>query len=112
MSLGPIPREKDFKWPYEYVKVLEEWIEEASEFLKNPMYHHLKKAQDELEEAKKQLTIQVTAARRQAVLFVQSNEAYEREIAEMVPFEFIEWYSGMEKQKILNAIKRWQREKA
>jgi hypothetical protein len=35
----------------------------------------------------------------------------ESEKKEQVPFEFIEWYSGMEKQKILNAYKRWQKEK-
>jgi len=34
-----------------------------------------------------------------------------RQQSELLPIEFIEWYSGMEKQKILNAIKRWRKEK-
>jgi hypothetical protein len=31
--------------------------------------------------------------------------------SEQLPFSFIEWYSGMERQKILNAYERWKREK-
>ena len=30
--------------------------------------------------------------------------------SEQLPFSFIEWYSGMERQKILNAYERWKRE--
>jgi hypothetical protein len=28
-----------------------------------------------------------------------------------LPFDFIEWYSGMERTKIENAYKRWLKEK-
>jgi hypothetical protein len=31
--------------------------------------------------------------------------------SEQLPFDFVKWYSGMEEQKILNAYKRWQKEK-
>lgn len=31
--------------------------------------------------------------------------------SEQLPLEFIKWYSGMEEQKILNAHKRWKKEK-
>ena len=31
--------------------------------------------------------------------------------SEQLPFDFIKWYSGMSEQKILNAYKRWQKEK-
>lgn len=41
-------------------------------------------------------------------LTVITNEEFKK----MVPLEFIEWYSGMDKQKILNAIERWHKEKA
>jgi hypothetical protein len=31
--------------------------------------------------------------------------------SEQLPLSFVKWYSGMEEQKILNAYKRWKKEK-
>ena len=34
-----------------------------------------------------------------------------RQQRELLPIDFVMWYSGMEKQKIVNAIKRWMKER-
>ena len=47
-------------------------------------------------------------------------EAYQAELLNIdsvivpkgtLPFEFVEWYSGMNPDKIINAYNRWQKEK-
>jgi len=39
----------------------------------------------------------------------QSN-SHKHGIMQTLPFEFVEWYSGMEKKKIESAYKRWMKE--
>lgn len=102
------PTQKDFNSMTigAYMKLQEEWAEEAEKEIArinklnlemaishpdyNPLRAKLAKAEKEIEMKKGsiavlalELDIQVTAARKQAALFVESNKAYEKEIEQL-----------------------------
>lgn len=53
--MRPIPPRHQYETTIDYCTELEEWSREVSEFLKNPIYSHYQRSQDELKCSKKVL---------------------------------------------------------
>ena len=43
-------------------------------------------------------------------LYTEQSNSHKHSIMQTLPFSFVEWYSGMQKEKIESAYKRWMKE--